>query len=631
MFRRASAAPRDFGRVLIGLGLMLMALRQLLDLVTPFEDAPSLRLLLGAVATEPVLDVLIAAGLTWAAHSSVAVVLLVMALADKGVVPPEAAFALVLGANIGTAINPVLEGAAGDDPAARRVSIGNLLCRVTGVAAALALLGPFGRLMVVIEPNPARAVADFHTFFNIALAAAFLPLLKPYAALLRRLLPPRLDLPDPAQPLYLNPAALETPPIALGGASREALRLADVLDTMLQGLREALENGDRKRIADTKRLDDVLDRLDSHIKAYLAALDPEAMTEADHARARQILAFAVNMEHAGDVVEKDLLALAAKKARRGLVFPGDLQTELLTTLDRVAANTRTAASLFLTADTRAARLLAAEKEAFRDIEAKAMTAHLERPPAGQTEARELSAMRLDILRELKRINAHLVAAAAYPVLEDSGELLPNRLRRAPRLTRYPAQTSPGRIARNRPASTPASRNATAKASAGASCPSSVSWNVPQCTPNACRAPQSSMIRTASPGSTCCARMNHRGAYAPIGNTATSGAPNRSRTARNTPPSPYPRISRHIDHPPRHRHHEPPPQRPSTVEHAPPRPVVRRVQPNRRPTGKHHTPPPIQHLDPAPTDRPPITASFPNGAITTGRSRAPNRRKVSTSR
>ena len=140
-FRRGEATrARDIGRVMIGLGLMLIALRQLLDVVTPYEDAPSLRLMLGSLATEPVLDLLIGAAMAWAAHSSVAVVLLVMSFAAKGVLPPEAAFALVLGANIGTAINPVLEGAPGDDPAARRVPVGNLIARSLGVLAATAAL-----------------------------------------------------------------------------------------------------------------------------------------------------------------------------------------------------------------------------------------------------------------------------------------------------------------------------------------------------------------------------------------------------------------------------------------------------------------------------------------------------------
>src|ERR1700722_19699570 len=159
LFRRAgSTRTRDLGRVAIGLGLMLIALARLLLLVTPYENAPSLRMILGAVATQPVVDVLLAAGLTWAAHSSVAVVLLVASFAAKGAVPPEAAFALVLGANLGSAINPVLEGVSGDDPVARRLPIGNLLNRLLGVVVALALLPRLAPLWVAFDPDPVREV-----------------------------------------------------------------------------------------------------------------------------------------------------------------------------------------------------------------------------------------------------------------------------------------------------------------------------------------------------------------------------------------------------------------------------------------------------------------------------------------
>ncbi|HEX4368358.1 MAG TPA: Na/Pi cotransporter family protein, partial [Rhodopila sp.] len=229
MFRRTSAAPRDFGRVLIGLGLVLMALSQFVALLDPYEDVPSLRMMLGAVATQPVLDVILAAGLTWAAHSSVAVVLLIMSFATKGVVPPHAAFALVLGANLGTAINPVLEGGAGDDPAARRLPIGNLINRGLGVVVALALLPVLGPWLVTIDPDNTRVVADFHTGFNLILALVFFPLLTPYAALLRRLMPTRIDTADPSRPMYLDEAAIEVPMVALGAATREALRMADAL------------------------------------------------------------------------------------------------------------------------------------------------------------------------------------------------------------------------------------------------------------------------------------------------------------------------------------------------------------------------------------------------------------------
>src|ERR1700722_6493533 len=164
LFRRGrQSRPRDLGRVAIGLGLMLFALQQLLILVTPYEDVPSLRLLLGAIATQPLIDVILAAVLTWAAHSSVATVVLIVSFAARGVVPPEAAFALVLGANLGTALNPLIEGAIGGDPASKRLPVGNLVNRLIGVGIGVALLNRIGPVMVTIEPDPARAVADFHT------------------------------------------------------------------------------------------------------------------------------------------------------------------------------------------------------------------------------------------------------------------------------------------------------------------------------------------------------------------------------------------------------------------------------------------------------------------------------------
>jgi phosphate:Na+ symporter len=424
LFRRGTAArTRDLGRVAIGLGLMLMALHRLVVLVTPYEDVPSLRLILGAIATEPVLDVLLAAGLTWLAHSSVAVVLLVMSFAAKGTVPPDAAFALVLGANLGTAVNPVLEGVSGDDPVARRLPIGNLLNRVLGCVIALALLHRIGTLMVRIEGDPARAVADFHTGFNLVLAVLFLPALGPYAWLLRKLLPPRMDADDPSRPRYLDQTALESPPIALGAAAREALRMADALEAMLTRAAEVLASTDRRRLAEVRRLDDVLDRLNTAIKRYVTNLDPEALSEADHRRLTQVLVFATNVEAAGDVVDRDIMGHLAKRLKRGAPLAEAEQREVHRLLDRLCATARAAAAVFMTEDARAARELATEKQAFRDVEAAATRAHFAGLRAGKG-----TVIDLDLVRELKRVNGHLVAAAAYPVLEDQGELLASRLR-----------------------------------------------------------------------------------------------------------------------------------------------------------------------------------------------------------
>jgi|HubBroStandDraft_6_1064221.scaffolds.fasta_scaffold11971_2 phosphate:Na+ symporter len=428
MFRRASAGPRDFGRVLIGLGLMLMALHNFIALLAPYEDVPSLRLLLGAISTQPLLDVVLAAGLTWAAHSSVAVVLVIMSFAAQGTVPPQAAFALVLGANLGTAINPILEGVAGNDQAAKRLPIGNFVNRLIGVVCGVAALPYISPWIVTVDPNNARAVADFHTAFNVVLALIFFPLLTPYANLLKRWLPSRINQSDPSRPIYLDPAARETPVLAIGAAAREALRMADVLESMLVGLRESFDNANRKQIGETKRLDDVLDKLNTAIKTYVTSLDSEALGEADLRRAREILGFATNIEQAGDIVDKNLLGIVSKAAKRGVTFSKSGQAELLSMINRLIVNIRTAASLFMTGDERAARLLAAEKEAFRAMETASTDAHFDRLRSKRIDTTETSSLHLDALRDLKSINKHIVAAAAYPVLESKGELLSTRLR-----------------------------------------------------------------------------------------------------------------------------------------------------------------------------------------------------------
>ncbi|GAN77022.1 sodium-dependent phosphate transporter [Acidisphaera rubrifaciens HS-AP3] len=427
LFRRGTLGrTRDIGRFAIGLGLMLLALHQLLDLVTPYEDQPSLRMMLGAIATEPVLDVLVAAGLTWAAHSSVAVVLLVMSLAARGAVPPHAAYALVLGANLGSAINPVLEGAPGDDPALRRVPVGNLINRCIGVFAALLALEWIGPWLVTVEPDAARAVADFHTGFNLLLAAVFLPVLGPYARLLARLLPQRAETDDPYRVRYLDHSALAAPPAALAASAREALRMADVLEAMLAGTAASLAQPDRLRIAETRRMGEGVRRMGGAIRAYLAGIEPDAADEADERRLQQVLAFVGNLEAAADVLRHNVMTPSARRLKQGITLSVATRAEMAEVIRRLTEGLRLAAGILMSQDARLARQMVAEKDAFRALEQDATTDRLAALRGQREDASE--GARLDLLREFARVHACLVAAAAYPALEDAGELLPSRLR-----------------------------------------------------------------------------------------------------------------------------------------------------------------------------------------------------------
>ncbi|AOB31985.1 Na/Pi cotransporter [Bordetella sp. H567] len=429
MFRRyPPGRTRDLGRVFIGLGLLLISLHSLVDLFAPFQNAPLLRILLQALGSQPVAAMLVAAGLTWAAHSSVAVVVLLMSMASHNLVAPDAAYAMVLGANLGTAINPIIEGVTGDDPAARRLPLGNLLTRVAGVVIGLVLLPWVGPWMTQLSEDPARAVANFHTLFNAVVALAFLPLLVPYAALLTRWLPKRIDPDDPARPQYLDESAHDIPAVALGNASREALRMADMLQTLLALARAGYKRDNRHRLPQAKQLDIAMDKLETAITLYLATLDRESMTSDDVQRMEEILAFTSNIGHAADITHGGLLSHATRLRKQGWTLAPEQREQLDESLGHLLTNERRAAALFVNADLRQARALAGEKESFRALEVQAAEAHLQKMKSGQVEEAEIGQLYLDILRDVKGVNSYLVGAAAYPVLAKEGELLPSRLR-----------------------------------------------------------------------------------------------------------------------------------------------------------------------------------------------------------
>jgi phosphate:Na+ symporter len=206
----ARTRVKDLGRVAIGLGLMLLSLHILLDTLAPAENAPGVRALLNAITGDPVLCIVLAGALTWAAHSSVAIVLLVMSLASAHFVTSAAALALVLGANLGSAINPVLEGGRRGDAASYRLPVGNLLNRLVGVVLVAPFLRPIAEGLVALQPDMAKMAAAFHVAFNLVLALVFIGLLDPLAWLLVKIFPARKRSTDPRAPRYLEESELET-------------------------------------------------------------------------------------------------------------------------------------------------------------------------------------------------------------------------------------------------------------------------------------------------------------------------------------------------------------------------------------------------------------------------------------
>src|SRR4051794_26064197 len=412
---------KDIGRVSIGLGLMLLALHILLDTLAPAENAPGMRVFMNAITGDPVLCIFFGAVVTWVVHSSVASVLLVMSLAFAHFITPAAALALVLGANLGSAINPIFEGARRDNPASYRLPLGNLANRVIGIVLVAPFLNPIAGLLQSWQPDLAKATALFHIAFNVVTAIVFIGLLDGMARLLKKLLPKRIRETDPSRPRYLDESALETPSLALADAARETLHMGDHVEVMLRKVMAAIMTNDRALVDQVSRMDNSVDGLDEAIKLYVTKLTRGSLDEREAQRAMEIISFAINLEHIGDIIDKNLSELATKKIKRRFQFSAEGAEELSAFHKRTTDSLRIAFGVFMSGDVNEARKLLAEKALLRNAELAATERHLDRLREGRPETIETTSLHLDVLRDLRRIHSH-ICSVAYPVLDAAGVL-----------------------------------------------------------------------------------------------------------------------------------------------------------------------------------------------------------------
>jgi len=417
---------RDLGRAIVGLGITLLGLQMISAAAEPMRDAPVVPLLLKMMADTPISGVIVGAALTIASTSSLAIILLIVSFATHALIPVEVAYALVLGANLGSAVMPIM-ATFSDTPEARRVPLGNLLFRVVGVAIALPLLSLIMPEIARLQPEDWRQVLNFHVAFNLGLAILFIPFVGPAARLTQRLLPEQERPDDPGKARYLSEGSVENPSIGLANASREALRMGDLLGQMLNLSLQVFRNDDRRLIGAVSDIDSQIDRLNEAIKLYLTRVSRDVMDQADHKRIIDLITFTTNLEHAADIVDKSLMDLAGKKTKYGLKFSAEGSKEIEDIHRRLNDNVGLAMNVFMTGDLALARKLFAEKQAFRELERVASENHLQRLREGRMESMTTSGLHLDILRDLKRINSHL-AIMAQPRLEAAGELHPSRLK-----------------------------------------------------------------------------------------------------------------------------------------------------------------------------------------------------------
>ena len=425
---RQTTSVGRFGRILIGLGLMLLALRLVSASTEVLVQSPPVKALLLSIASDLLLEITAGAVLAVMAYSSLAIVLLTATLAASGVIPIDVALGLVLGANLGSGLLAVLTTAK-SDVQVRQVPMGNLVFKIMGITLAAPFIGVWLQYVRPYLGEPATVVVLFHLMFNTMVAVFFIGTVQVVARWVQKWLPkPEKSLVS-GRPDHLDPSALATPSLAISCAAREALHQADIVETMMVGTLAVIKNNDLQLAEDLRKLDDTVDELYSAIKYYLTKISREALSEDEGRRWTDIISFTINMEQVGDIIERVLIDIEDKKIRKGVNFSEAGMAEICELHARLTDNLRLGMSVFLNGNVRDAQKLLEEKARFRDLERAYATTHLSRLSDNTVQSIDTSSLHIDLISDLKRINSH-ICSIAYPILDSAGALAPNRLRKS---------------------------------------------------------------------------------------------------------------------------------------------------------------------------------------------------------
>ena len=425
---RQNSGAGAVGRVLIGLGLITLALQLIVAATRPLTESPAVRALLVALPNEVLLDIVVGAVLTVLSYSSLAIVLLVATLATSAIIPVPVALGLVLGANIGSGVLAMLATASAS-PQVRRLPLGNLVFKSAGALLFIAFLPQVHVLLQQLVPSVHQQVVLFHLGFNVALAVLFIGFTGLVGRSVDRILPEASPAAGSMRPRHLDPLALTMPSLAISCAAREALHQADVVETMLRGIVPVIRNNDLRLSGELRKLDDTVDELYSAIKFYLTQISGEALSKDESRRWTDIVSFTINMEQIGDIIERVLQDIEDKKVRKNRSFSEAGMAEIVHLHERLLSNLRLAMSVFLDGHVRDAKRLLEEKAHCRDLEHEYAANHIARLRENTAQSIETSSLHLDLISELKRINSH-ICGVAYPILESAGALTATRIRQS---------------------------------------------------------------------------------------------------------------------------------------------------------------------------------------------------------
>lgn len=425
-FKAQTRKTKQIGRIIIGLALVFISLGMIREATAPIGDNAIIQSIAAYFREDLLSAYLLGAALTWAMHSSLAAVLTFATFAATGLIAAPVAAALVIGANLGGAAIPFALLWSAERPA-RLIALGNLVARgaMTLIFLGVLLSGTFD--LTLLGASAGQQAVALHILLNATLLLLCLPLVGPIIRLAQATLP-RHAASDSTSLSALDPDALDHPPLALACAQRELLRMSETVQAILIPVMQLFRGWDPEQARVIERREDEVDRMHFETKIYVSRLRETRLQPAQEKKTLEIVAMANSLEEAADRIAVNLVALARKMSDEAITFSDEGLADIADFHDQIVTNGQLALSVLTTGDAEAARQLVAEKDRIRIEEQKLQERHLKRLQRGAIASIETTNIHQETLRVLKQINAALTYVA-YPIAEETGDLLESRLAR----------------------------------------------------------------------------------------------------------------------------------------------------------------------------------------------------------
>lgn len=405
----AKRRNKYIGEILVGFGLLFIGLEMMGSSLSELSNIDGFEKVVANMAQNPILAVVVGAGLTALIQSSSAFIGITQSLFASGAIDLKLALALMFGANIGTCITAIL-ASLGGSLSARRTSTFHVLFNVIISVIFLIFLDPYESLVRTIADflgtNKLMTIAVGHFTFNFVGMILFLPLIKYVGKLLRKLIPGKDSIFSDLGDIELDDKLIETFPVAALDQIKSAILKESkvALETIKQTKLYLLEK-DRKYLETANQAESIVNDMDTKIQAYLLAIAQNSGPMDLEVEVQNYLQIQINVERISDLAQ-NLGEYYEEIYESNASYNEEALSDLEDIYDLVINNFVSAIEVFDSKDQAVFRRLGEDEAALDLMETTLRKAHYKRLANGEDMTSIASYVFNDILSTMERTGDH---------------------------------------------------------------------------------------------------------------------------------------------------------------------------------------------------------------------------------